>query len=116
MSPFPASVLTGRFAFPRIHPNESRDSTGTRAMRRRRTRLVATRAATLAMTVVGAACSSPTRETPWTQQSGYRWRDLTVATQEAPGFTRMQKTGIQFENTVSDSALLRNRVVGQGAG
>jgi hypothetical protein len=28
----------------------------------------------------------------------------------------MEKTGIQFQNTVSDSALVRNRVVGQGAG
>ena len=26
------------------------------------------------------------------------------------------KTGVQFENTVSDSALLRNRILGQGAG
>src|SRR5207248_6112221 len=47
----------------------------------------------------------------------YRWRDVIVPSGNA-GFTRMgsNKTGIQFQNFASDSVLLRNRILGQGAG
>src|SRR5471032_2614788 len=63
----------------------------------------------------GTVACSDTPTPPWHQESGYRWRELEVAKGE-PGFTRMEHTGINFENTVSDSALLGNRVLGQGAG
>ena len=66
---------------------------------------------------VMAACSGTEPKTAvWTQEAGYRWRDLTVPASGEPGFTRMDKAGIRFQNSVSDSALLRNRVLGQGAG
>ena len=60
---------------------------------------------------------APKPTPPWRQETGYRWRDLDVPAGE-PGFTRMdgRKTGIRFQNTVSDSALLGNRMLGQGAG
>src|SRR5205085_4874761 len=66
--------------------------------------------------VVILACSTPAPG-PWHQESGYRWRDLGVSGNGA-GFTRMDggKTRLTFENFVSDSALLRNRYLGQGAG
>jgi enediyne biosynthesis protein E4 len=55
--------------------------------------------------------------TEWHQETGYRWRELDVPRGSA-GFTRMpgSRTGIDFENFVSDSALLGNRILGQGAG
>jgi enediyne biosynthesis protein E4 len=56
-------------------------------------------------------------EPAWHQEAGYRWRELEVPRGEA-GFTRIdaRQSGINFENTVSDSALLGNRILGQGAG
>ena len=56
-------------------------------------------------------------EHQWHQASGYRWRDVTVPSGRA-GFTSMpgRSTGIRFENSVSDSALMGNRILGQGAG
>ena len=46
---------------------------------------------------------APKPTPPWRQETGYRWRDLDVPAGE-PGFTRMdgRKTGIRFQNTVSD--------------
>src|SRR5207302_5826339 len=46
-----------------------------------------------------------------------RWRELSVRGGE-PGFTPMDpsKTGIRFQNFVSESALVHNRMLGQGAG
>jgi enediyne biosynthesis protein E4 len=51
----------------------------------------------------------------WHQEQGYRWRDVNVDGGD-PGFTSMKRTGIDFQNFVSDSALLGNRILGQGAG
>ena len=53
----------------------------------------------------------------WRQETGYRWRELSVGRGDA-GFTAMGvgKTGIDFQNTVSESLLLGNRILGQGAG
>src|SRR5205085_3114805 len=53
----------------------------------------------------------------WHQETGYRWRELRVQG-ESPGFTRIDsaRSGIAFRNDVSDSALMRNRYLGQGAG
>jgi enediyne biosynthesis protein E4 len=64
------------------------------------------------------ACSSPRPTPSWHQETGYRWRELDVPTNGTPGFTKMDagKTGIHFQNTVSDSVLLGNRILGQGAG
>ena len=63
-----------------------------------------------------AACDRGASPAAWNQETGFRWRPLTVAGGGQPGFTRMDATGIRFQNTVSDSALLASRVVGQGAG
>lgn len=67
--------------------------------------------------VVSLACGQAEVAPTWHDEQGYRWRELAVPKGE-PGFTRLQprSTGIEFQNTVSDSALLRNRMVGQGAG
>ena len=58
------------------------------------------------------------RPTPaWHQSSGYRWRDLDVPG-GAAGFTVLSasRTGIAFQNDISEKSLLGNRVLGQGAG
>ena len=49
---------------------------------------------------------------------GYRWRALAAPTGDAPGFTLLppSETGITFTNTVSDSLLVENRQLAQGAG
>ena len=62
------------------------------------------------------ACA-PEPTPAWHQESGYRWREAIVP-KGAAGFTRMEsgKTGIQFQNFASDSVLLKNRILGQGAG
>lgn len=54
----------------------------------------------------------------WQQEAGYRWRELAVPARGAAGFERMhaRRTGIDFQNTVSDSVLLGNRMLAQGAG
>jgi enediyne biosynthesis protein E4 len=68
--------------------------------------------------IAGACGEPPAPATPsWHQETGYRWRDLVVPRGE-PGFTEMpaEKTGIHFQNDVSDSVLLGNRILGQGAG
>ncbi|HEX8941883.1 MAG TPA: VCBS repeat-containing protein, partial [Gemmatimonadaceae bacterium] len=76
----------------------------------------------IAITLAAAAalaCKSSPKPTPaWHQEVGYRWRDLDVPTSGTPGFTKMDpaKTGIRFQNFVSDSVLLGNRILGQGAG
>ena len=72
--------------------------------------------AVLAVGVVAAACG-PEPAPPWQTESGYRWRRLDVSEGRA-GFTPISgwRTGIRFENAVSDSALLGNRILGQGGG
>ena len=58
------------------------------------------------------------RSTPaWHDEAGYRWRELDVRGGRA-GFTRMQpgNTGVAFQNSVSESLLVANRMLGQGAG
>jgi hypothetical protein len=65
---------------------------------------------------VSIACHD-TPPPPWHQEAGYRWRDLEVQP-GSPGFTPVSgvRSGLRFQNSVSDSALLGNRVFGQGAG
>lgn len=70
--------------------------------------------------VFGLALACAPEETPtppWHDEAGHRWRELTVS-RGKPGFTRMaaERTGIRFANTVRDSVLLGNRILGQGAG
>jgi hypothetical protein len=67
--------------------------------------------------VLAAGCErGSVDDTSWHTEAGYRWRELPPARGDQPGFTRMEATGIRFQNTVSDSSLLRNRMLGQGAG
>ena len=63
------------------------------------------------------ACADQQQPTQWHEESGYRWRELRVRG-DAPGFTRLDaaQSGIDFQNTVSESLLLRNRYLAQGAG
>jgi hypothetical protein len=70
----------------------------------------------LALSAAGTACS-PKPPPPWHQEAGYRWHQLEVSGGE-PGFTRMDgsRTGITFQNDASDSLLLGNRILGEGAG
>lgn len=67
----------------------------------------------------GVACGPPPTP-PWHSEAGYRWRDLDVSGARAArsGFTSLSasKTGITFENMVSESSLVANRILGQGAG
>ena len=82
-------------------------------------RRFASRPANIALVAVVAtiaACDRGALPAAWNQETGFRWRPLTVAGGGQPGFTRMDATGIRFQNTVSDSALLASRIVGQGAG
>jgi hypothetical protein len=67
--------------------------------------------------LLGAACAESTDLT-WTEGPGYRWRALADAGRGTPGFTRLEpgRTGITFENSVSDSALLQNQILANGAG
>ena len=56
-------------------------------------------------------------ENSWHNEKGYRWRELNVKSGPA-GFTPVtaRSSGINFENEVSDSILVGNRILGQGAG
>ncbi|HEY5062768.1 MAG TPA: VCBS repeat-containing protein, partial [Gemmatimonadaceae bacterium] len=78
------------------------------------------RLAGFALLTIGALLSACRTKPvpPWHQEAGYRWRELEVAAGGTPGFTRMDasRTGIDFQNTVSDSVLAGNRILGQGAG
>lgn len=69
--------------------------------------------ATVAVTI--SACGK--RSSEWHAENGYRWRDVSVG-KGSPGFTNIdaEVTGIAFTNSVSDSVLRGNRVLGQGAG
>ena len=60
--------------------------------------------------------SSP--DTVWHDAGGYRWRALDVARGRGAGFTQLppSRTGITFSNAVSDSLLVQNRQLAQGAG
>ena len=67
------------------------------------------------------ACSRETAKvtSSWHDADGYRWRALDVPRGKlTPGFTSLtpSQTGIAFSNTVSDSLLVHNRQLAQGAG
>jgi hypothetical protein len=54
----------------------------------------------------------------WHEEAGYRWRELSVSGRREGGFTQLKpsRTGIDFANAVSDSLLVHNRILAQGAG
>ncbi len=64
------------------------------------------------------ACGRPVPVRQWHQEAGYRWRELASAHREPAGFTPLpaSRTGISFTNAVSDTALLRNQLLADGAG
>jgi hypothetical protein len=69
--------------------------------------------------VLVAGCSRPEpAQGPWHDEAGTRWRELAGAGRLTPGFTRLTAsiTGIDFSNTVSDSASFRNRHLMDGSG
>ena len=70
----------------------------------------------VAVAVLG--CRPPAQPETWTEGAGFRSRALTVPARGASGFARIAATttGIEFMNTVSDSVLLHNRILAQGAG
>ena len=59
-----------------------------------------------------AACGTDGTGTPgpWNEEANHRWRELPAAHGTA-GFTEMQgrRSGVTFQNTVSDSALVGDR-------
>jgi hypothetical protein len=69
--------------------------------------------------VLAAAISAcePPAPPPWNQADGYRWRELAVKGGR-DGFTTVSesRTGIRLQNAVSDSVLVGNRMLAQGAG
>ncbi|HEY5490020.1 MAG TPA: CRTAC1 family protein, partial [Gemmatimonadaceae bacterium] len=84
----------------------------------RRTRIAPTTILAGLATLAGLVAGCGPRPTPpWHQEAGYRWRNLDVSGKSV-GFTALDagRTGINFENTVSEKSLLGNRVLAQGAG
>ena len=71
--------------------------------------------AILALLIV--ACSRPP-DTSWHEANGYRWRTLAIPRRGSPGFTLLDssRTHVGFINSLSDSLLVRNRILAQGAG
>ena len=72
----------------------------------------------LLLTLVAACRSTPPTSIPaaWHDAPGYRWRELAPPGTLTPGFTQLTHTGIDFTNAVSDSELVHNRQLAQGAG
>jgi hypothetical protein len=69
------------------------------------------------LVLLAAACAKDVPPAPWHDEGTFKWRELRVSGGQ-PGFTRMDgsRSGIEFQNAVSDSLLLRNRYLAQGAG
>ncbi|MCL4865186.1 MAG: VCBS repeat-containing protein [Gemmatimonadales bacterium] len=67
--------------------------------------------------VWAGACTTQAGPAEWHEAPGYRWSELRVPKGTA-GFTAMSgsRLGIDFQNTVSDSVLVGNRMLAQGAG
>jgi hypothetical protein len=77
------------------------------------------RAVLLLLLVAACGRGSQQTDTAWHEAEGYRWRALDVARgDDAAGFTLLAPTltGITFTNTVSESLLIQNRQLAQGAG
>ncbi|MDJ0767033.1 MAG: VCBS repeat-containing protein, partial [Myxococcota bacterium] len=54
----------------------------------------------------------------WNDEDGYRWRTLSVSRFGGQGFTQLEssRTGIVFQNSVSERLMERNRHLAQGSG
>lgn len=66
-----------------------------------------------ALTLVACGPSEPG---PWQEAGTHRWRTLAVRGGRARFTSVAAKAGIDFTNTVSDTALVGNRMLAQGAG
>ncbi len=74
-------------------------------------------AAALALTSAGCRGAAP--PSPWHDEAGYRWRELSVPRgRDGPGFTELpsSRTGVSFTNTVALDSALQNRHLAQGGG
>ncbi len=80
-------------------------------------RPLATLSKLAALAIAIGACDGGGEPGAWVVESGYRWRELHPANGRV-GFTEMQgaRSGVDFTNDVSDSLLVGNRMLGQGAG
>ena len=65
-----------------------------------------------------AGCGGGSAPAAWHEEQGFRWRELGAPGHKSDGFTRLAagSTGIDFSNTVSDSAAYRNRHLMHGSG
>ncbi|MEK0430471.1 MAG: hypothetical protein RL139_275, partial [Gemmatimonadota bacterium] len=75
----------------------------------------ALRAAALAALLALTACG-PHEPSPWQEAGTHRWRTLAVRGGRARFTSVAERAGIAFTNTVSDTALVGNRMLAQGAG
>ncbi len=71
----------------------------------------------LVLALLVASCGQPA-DTAWHDSEGYRWRALDVPRRGTPGFTLLhsRRTGVTFRNTVSESLVVRNRILAEGGG
>lgn len=70
------------------------------------------------LTLLWLAACGPSADPSWRQEPGYRWRELEVPGGGRPGFAALppDRTGLAFQNTLSDSLALANRILAQGGG
>ena len=87
------------------------------AMAPRSPRGAVMRAVLIALVSIGslAACG-PGEPGPWQEAGTHRWRTLDVRGGAARFTSVARRAGIDFTNTVSDTALVGNRMLAQGAG
>ena len=71
-----------------------------------------------ALVLLFAAACSRDVDTSWHAEPGYRWRALAVPSRGSAGFTLIDSanSGVAFVNTVSDSLLVKNRILAHGGG
>jgi hypothetical protein len=76
------------------------------------------RALALSVALAVSACDGGAPDTGWHQESGYRWRELDVASRGASGFRKLSSasTGITHRNDVADEHAIYNRNLLIGSG
>lgn len=84
---------------------------------RRTPRMSGRRAAALLLVTFACTRAAPV-DTPWHQESGYRWRDLVIASGGHAGFSQLaaRTTGLVHSNDVDDTRGMANRNLLIGAG
>ena len=72
----------------------------------------------LYLAALGAGMACRPRPAVWHEESGYRWRTLSVRSRGGPGFDELSpsRTGIRFTNSVTIDSALWNRHLAQGGG